>query len=78
MSDIYNYLPELTRAEKRAVLDRAVHATLAVYGIPSDHEAQQAFDVSVDLQFAMGCFLLQQAFAAQSRRLADEAALDAS
>ncbi len=76
MSDVYNTLPELTRAEKQAVLTRAVESTLEMHGIPRDHEAQQAFDVSVDLQFVMGCFMLQQAFAAQARRLADEALLD--
>ncbi len=76
MSDVYNELPELTRAEKQAILERAVRSALAVYGPPRDFEAQQALDLSVDLQYAMGCFLLQQAFAAQARRLEDQAALN--
>lgn len=77
MSDVYNTLPELTRVEKQTLLDRAVRAAIDVYGIPRDHEAQQAFDLSVDLRFTMGCFTLQQALAAQTRRLADEALFDA-
>ncbi len=77
MSDVYNELPELTRAEKQALLDRAVELTLAARGGPLTHDEQQRFDASVDLQFTMSSFMLVQGLAAQTRQREDEAALDA-
>lgn len=68
----YNSLPELSRAEKVALLERAVEKTFDALGAPRNFEQQLAFDLKVDLMFAMSSCLLQQALRAQWCRLEDE------
>lgn len=73
--DVYNCLPELTQAEKLALLERAVLVTFEQRGAPSGYESQLSFDLSVDLQFTVSALLLRHSIAAQARQAEDEAAL---
>ena len=76
LSDVYNSLPVLSHAEKQALLDRAVIATVEARGCPAGHDAQQAFDLAVDVFFALSCCLVQHSIAAALRQMEDEAALE--
>ncbi len=62
-----NPLPELTRDERRALLDRAVEEVFASQGAPSSFEDQIQFDLSVNLRFCITEMLERECRAAEVR-----------
>jgi hypothetical protein len=75
VDDVYNYLPELSREERSALLERAVLSTFEARGGPCGVEAQLSFDLAVDLHFTVSELMLRHSIAAQLRQIADEAEL---
>ena len=69
-------LPDLTRDERRALLDRAVELTVFERGAPADWQDWRVFDMRVDLLFAMSEWALRQCLLDQAEQLEDQAILD--